>query len=123
MVDLCTVEQVKIESLGRITDNSLDTEISYKISDISEKILEIDSSFTISDRKARKCCIYGVLAWLSTYQKIKDNKKIVSIKDGDISVNYGNHSKEGTEDNTDCEIYKSLLSSLQPFRPIAKILN
>lgn len=123
MVDLCTVDQVKIESLGRITDDSLDTEIEYKISDISEKLLEMNPDFTTTNRTARKCCIYGVLAWLSTYQKISEKKKVVSIKDGDITVNYQNSSKDESHGNTDCEIYKSLLNELMPSRPIVKVLN
>jgi len=61
VTDLCTIAQVKTESAGRITGETLDTDIAYKITDLSEKILEIDSTLTSDDRTARMCCIYGVL--------------------------------------------------------------
>lgn len=72
MTDLCTIAQVKTESAGRITGETLDTDIAYKITDLSEKILEIDSTLTSDDRTARMCCIYGVLGWLTNNKKGED---------------------------------------------------
>jgi hypothetical protein len=113
ITDLCTIEQVKTESAGRITDDSLDTEITYKITDLSEKILAIDSSLTTDDRTARMCCIYGVLGWLTNNKKISTNKEITSFKSGNFSVNYTKTSTE-KEQNSDCENYYKLLGELKP---------
>lgn len=117
MVELCTVDDVKNESLGRISDNSLDESIEYKIQDISEELSKLDPTLTRDDRDARMCCIYGVLAWLSSNQQINENKKVVSIKDGDVTVNYANDNSSSNE-NSDYIIYTSLKNKLTPFRPI-----
>lgn len=121
MVDLCTVDDVKNESLGRISDDSLDESIQYKISDISVELLGLNPALTREDRDAKMCCIYGVLSWLSSNQKIKENKKIVSVKDGDVTVNYANDSSSSAN-NPDTILFDSLKSKLTPFRPIVSRL-
>ena len=115
MTDLCTIAQVKTESAGRITGETLDTDIAYKITDLSEKILEIDSTLTSDDRTARMCCIYGVLGWLTNNKKISTNREITSFKSGNFSVNYEKESnKTETKQNSDCENYYKLLNQLTP---------
>jgi asparagine synthetase A len=114
---LCIVDEVKQESAGRITDNTLDSDIQYKITDLSEKLLEKYPSLTSKNRTARKCCIYGVLAWLILNKKIKENKKISSFKDGNFSANYTNTSTEEDNDSVECKTYKKLLRQLMPAPP------
>ena len=123
--DLCTIEQVKQESAGRITDTDIELEtgplyadITYKITDLSEKLLEIDPTLTSAKRIARQCCIYGVLAWLVLNKKIKENKKISSFKDGDMSINFTNSNTNEDNESTDCKIYKELKKALLPKPPV-----
>jgi asparagine synthetase A len=116
--ELCTVDEVKQESAGRIKDNTLDSDIQYKITDLSEKLLEKYPSLTSNDRTARKCCIYGVLAWLILNKKIKENKKISSFKDGNFSANYTNNTTTDDNDSIECKTYKKLLRQLMPTAPI-----
>jgi hypothetical protein len=117
LTDLCTITQIKQESAGRIKDNNLDSDIQYKITDLSDKLLEKYPTLTSTDHTARKCCIYGVLAWLVLNRKIKDNKKISSFKDGNFSVNYTNNIAKDDNDSIECKTYKKLLRQLMPTPP------
>ncbi len=119
--DLCTLQQVKQESAGRITDDTMDSDITYKITDLSEKLTEMDSTLTNSNRTARKCCIYGVLAWLVLNKKIKENKKISSFKSGNFSVNYTNSNIDEDNESSDCKIYRELYLKLMPLPPIGAV--
>ena len=123
--DLCTIEQVKLESAGRITDADIDPgtgklygDITYKITDLSEKLLEIDPTLTIENRTARQCTIYGVLAWLVLNKKIKQNKQISSFKSGNMSINFTNNNTKEDNESSDCKIYQELKRGLLPKPPV-----
>ena len=114
--DLCTYDEIKIESLGRIKDDTLKDTINYKIRQLSQRIKDKahNQELTREDSDANMACIYGVLAWLVQNKQIKENKKISSIKDSNFSINFTNSNTTEDNESTDCKIYKGLLLKLMP---------
>lgn len=114
MVDLCSVDDVKRESQGKITSDNLPElreDIEYKISDLSDKLLAWDSSLTSENRDARLCVAYGVLAWLEQGELIDSDDDITSFRDGDLSISFDN-GPDSPKSN--CEKYKELLLKFKP---------
>lgn len=92
MVDLCTLEDVKEE--GAIEGTSYDSKIAYKITDMSEEIMEVigDDTLTRNNRNARKACVFGVLDWLEKKKIITTAKNVTSESEGDLSRSYSQES-------------------------------
>lgn len=92
--DLCDVEDVLNE--GNIMPESFDEQIAWKIESLSEDIKEETRrpNLTSENRIARKCCIYGVLAWMESAKLITTSRAPVSQSEGDVSMSFSQFNKQ-----------------------------
>lgn len=126
-MDLCTIDDIKKE--GNLSDEFIEEHeslIGVKIADISAKLLKIRPSLTRDNITARKCVVYGVLAWLQLRGYLAPSQEspghigggeVKSIREGDITVTYASPAEVGLRQSRQteydyCSMYKRLLARI-----------
>jgi len=120
-VDLCTVDDVINE--GNISGTALNEKIVWKIINLSGDIKTDTKDDTLdrSNRDARRCCVFGVLAWLEKKKMIASSRQTLQEREGNTAVVYKDESDVSTtakQNVSYLDEYKKYLARLRPMPPV-----